>query len=107
MRSIAKRKNDDRRNPAGGIGEGTRTVRRGGWLKFGDDLFYSQRLADYAGERVWVHNLSDAFSPEDAYCLIDDGFDVRVLNIYHLACKGQLPKHLEFLRPRLGKLTTL
>jgi hypothetical protein len=63
MRRIIKRINLDRRNPAGGIGEGQRTVRRGGWLKFGDDLFYAEGLEAFAGERVFICNLESAFSP--------------------------------------------
>jgi len=59
-----RRRNLDKRNAAGGLGEGVRTVRKGGWLKFGDDLFYSPDLEPFAQWEVYVNNLEDAFSPE-------------------------------------------
>lgn len=56
-----RRKNYDKRNPAGGIAEGQRTIRKGGWLKFGDDYFYSAELERYAGRRAFIDCLEDAF----------------------------------------------
>jgi hypothetical protein len=103
-----KRKNLDRRNAAGGIGQGERTIRKGGWVVLLEDIFYSPRLQPFAGQRVFINNLSDAFSPEYATAQLtwnDEIIDIR--NIYHLACKGQLPAHLEHLRARLGKLSTI
>lgn len=99
----SRRKNDDRRNPAGGLGEGTRTIRKGGWLKFGDDYFFAEELKRYAGRRAWVNNLSDAFSPETASVLIDgEGGWIGVRNVYHAMLKNELPAHLNFLRVRQG-----
>lgn len=57
-----KRKNLDRRNPAGGIAEGERTIRKGGWVVLLEDIFYSPRLEPFTGQRVFITNLSDAFS---------------------------------------------
>lgn len=103
-----KRKNLDKRNAAGGLGEGERVVRKGGWLRFGDDFFYSETLEKFVGWRVWINNLDDAFSPSTAQCLLEFSPEwITLHNVYHLACKNKLPKHLEFLRARLGKLTTL
>jgi hypothetical protein len=103
---VRRRRNRDRLNAAGGLGEGERTIRKGGWLKFGDDWFWSGELELFAGWRVYVSNLEDAFSPAWAECRIEKLSDkwIRIYNVYHLACKNQLPKHLEFLRPRMGKL---
>lgn len=102
-----RRRNLDRRNGAGGLGEGERTVRKGGWVQFGDDLFWSDQLEKFAGHRVYIHNLEDAFSPVDAYAKLDfSEIDIRIFNLYHLACKNKLPSHLEFLRKRMGTLTT-
>lgn len=97
------RRNRDRRNAAGGIAEGERTVRKGGWVQLGDDLFYSPKLELYAGWRVFIGNLEDAFSPRYAECQIEALSDewIRVYNLYHLLLRNQLPKHLEKLRPRL------
>ena len=100
---LIMRRNYDRRNPAGGIGEGERTVRRGGWIKFGDDLFYAQTLEHFAGYRVYVYSLEDAFSPEYARCRIRSIGEecIQIDNLYHLLLKDKLPVHLEFLRGRL------
>lgn len=73
-----------------------------------EDIFYAPELEPFVGHRVFITNLSDAFSPEFATAEMEWNqkiIDIR--NIYHLACKGNLPKHLEFLRPRLGKLAKL
>lgn len=105
---MLRRRNHDRRNHAGGLGEGMRTVRKGGWFKFGDDLFYSPALEQHAGRRVHVNDLSDAFSPETASVMIDgQSAWIEVRNIYHLTCRNQLPAHLEFLRARQGKLVKM
>lgn len=61
-----KRKNLDRRNAARGLGEGERTIRKGGWVVLLEDIFYSPRLEPFVGQRVFINNLSDAFSPEYA-----------------------------------------
>jgi hypothetical protein len=101
-----KRRNRDRLNAAGGIGEGERTVRKGGWFKFGDDHFWCKDLESFAGWRVYVSNSEDAFSPKWAEVQIEKLSDkwIKVHNLYHLACKNQMPKHLQFLVPRFGKL---
>lgn len=103
-----KRRNLDRRNGAGGIGCGERTVRKGGWVRLGDDLFYSPRLESFAGRRVYVTNLTDAFMPDhaDAQFTWNDEW-ITMDNVYVMACKKRLPAHLEFLRARLGKLVKL
>lgn len=101
-----RRKNLDRRNGAGGLGCGERTVRKGGWVRLGDDLFYSPRLEPFAGHRVYITGLDDAFGPEHADCQLTWNDEwITLDSVYALACTNQLPSHLEFLRPRLGKLT--
>lgn len=103
-----KRKNYDRRNGAGGLGEGQRTVCKGGWLKFGDDYFYSPELERYAGRRAFVDCLEDAFSPKTASVMVEGvAGRIEVRNLYHLACKDQMPKHLKFLVPRFGALAKM
>lgn len=106
-RYFQRSKNFDRRNPAGGLATGVRTVKKGGWLVFGGDIFYSARLEKFAGWRFWVRSISDAFSPEtaDGYLESLPANDVVLDNVYHLARKNELPEHLEFLRKRLGKIT--
>lgn len=98
-----RRRNRDRYNPAGGIGEGERTVRKGGWVQFGDDLFYSAKLERFAGWRVFISNLEDAFSPLYASCQLEALSDewIRIDNLYHLLKQGNLPTHLKRLEPRL------
>lgn len=99
---IRKRLNLDRRNPAGGIAEGLRTVRKGGWIKFGDDYFYAKALENLVGVRVWVNDLEDAFSPLYAKCLPEgDPRWIQIDNLYHLNLRNELPEHLRHLAGKL------